>query len=197
MSDGLIHAFDPKRRTNADLMVDCQRLGYLDGTILDLTYGKGSFWSKLPDLHVAKNDLHPDKGDFHHDFTNFPDDLGFWTSVVFDPPYRLGGTPSTPDFDDAYGLEEYRSPADVRSLIEGGTREACRLSVCHVLVKTQDHVSSGRLQPLTSWVIEAAQSTGAVLVDSLHVVAGRKQPPGRTQRRARHGYSTMLIFEVK
>jgi hypothetical protein len=192
----LIYAFDTKRRSNADLLVDCHRLGYLPEPILDLTYGKGAFWRRLPGLVVYDNDLHPNKGHFHHDFRSTPFPADRFPTVVFDPPYRLGGTPSTEAFDDAYGLEEYRAPKDVEALIRDGTREAVRLASKFVLVKTQDHVSSGRLQPLTNWVIDSAHAAGAQLLDSLHVVGGRAQPNGRGQSRARHAYSTMLIFRA-
>jgi len=190
---GVIHAFDPSRRTNAQLMVDCRALGYLTEPVLDLTYGKGRFWTLLPDLDVVGNDLDPTKGTVHHDFTATPWPTGSWSTVVLDPPYRLGGTPTTPDFDDAYGLTA-RSATEVRDLIVAGTCEACRLAHHTVIVKIQDHTSSGVLQPLSTWVINAATLAGARLVDSLHVVGGRAQPSGRRQQRARHGYSTALVF---
>ncbi len=190
-------AFDPTRHYNSQLMEDCAKLGYLLDPILDLTYGKGNFWSLLPDTRVYSNDLDPNiETDFTVDFTSTLWAGNSWGSVVFDPPYRLGGTPSTPDFDNAYGINEYRTKADVKALIEQGTREACRIASSHVLVKVQDHVSSGVLQPQTTWVINAA-TPDVVLVDTLHVIGGRPQPEGRTQKRARHGYSTLLVFTKK
>ena len=193
----MIHAFDTNRRTNAQLMEDCQTLGYLPEPILDLTYGKGAFWKTLPDLDILGNDLDPAKGTLHYDFRDFPAPADLFETVVFDPPYRAGGTPTTSAFDDAYGLDRVMSPSYVEGLIREGTAEAVRLAQSFVLVKLQDHVSSGRLQPLSSWAIEAATEAGARLVDSLHVIGGRPQPKGTRQVRARHGYSTLLVFEKR
>jgi len=193
----VIHAFDTERRTNARLMEDCQALGYLPGTILDLTYGKGAFWKTLPDLDVLGNDLDTSKGAIHFDFRAMPMPDSTFETVVFDPPYRAGGTPTTAAFDDAYGLDRVMSPSYVEGLIREGAAEAVRLARSFVLVKLQDHVSSGRLQPLSSWAIEAATEAGARLVDSLHVIGGRAQPKGTRQVRARHGYSTLLVFEKR
>lgn len=192
-----IHAFDPDRHYNSQLMADCARLGYLCDPILDLTYGKGNFWSLLPDTRVYSNDLAADiESEYSEDCTSTPWAGNEWGTVVFDPPYRLGGTPTTPDFDNAYGINEYRTKADVKALIEQGTREACRIAGAFALVKVQDHVSSGVLQPQTAWVVNAAPPD-AMLVDTLHVIGGRPQPEGRSQKRARHGYSTLLVFTKK
>ena len=191
-----IKAFDPKRRDNAALIVDLWTLGYLPEPILDLTYGHGKFWKRMPDLDVHANDLNPNKGKSHYDFRSTPWHRAQWPTVVFDPPYRCGGTPSDEDFDDRFGLEEYKSIGDVRALIEDGTREACRIAVAYVIVKVQDHISSASLQPETTWVVNAAESMGATLLDSLHVIGGRGQPAGRGQKRARHGYSTALVFTM-
>lgn len=193
-----IHAFDPDRRTNAQLMADCAQLGYLDDwPVLDLTYGKGNFWTLLPTIGVWANDLDPMLDThFCEDFTDTPWADRTWGATVLDPPYRMGGTPSTPDFDDAYGINEYRTHAQIRKLIEDGTREACRISAGLTMVKVQDHVSSGVVQPQVNWVINAA-APYSKFVDSLHVIGGRGQPEGRKQKRARHGYSTLVVLMRK
>jgi len=193
----LIHSFDPSRRTNARLMRDCGELGYLVEPVLDLTYGNGRFWSELPEIEVVKNDIDETRGDFHHDFRSFPSDDSTFGTVVFDPPYRIGGTPSTPDFDEAYGLNKVMSVGYVKGMIDDGVKEATRLASKFVLIKVQDHISSGVLQPLALWAITAGENAGAQLVDSLHVVGGRAQPKGRRQVRARHGYSTLLVLRVR
>lgn len=194
----IIHAFDPDRHYNSQLMEDCAQLGYLNvDPILDLTYGKGNFWSLLPDIAVWTNDLDPRiETDFSEDFTSTPWEDRAWGATVLDPPYRMGGTPSTPDFDDAYGINEYRTHAQIRKLIEQGTREACRISANLTMIKVQDHVSSGVVQPQVNWVINAA-APYSKFVDSLHVIGGRPQSDGRKQKRARHGYSTLLVFTRK
>jgi hypothetical protein len=198
MSKPVIHAFDPDRHYNSQLMLDCQHLGYLDAVpMLDLTYGKGNFWSLLPDIGVWSNDLDPSLGThFSEDFTDTPWGDREWGATVLDPPYRMGGTPSTPDFDDAYGINEYRTHAQIRKLIEDGTREACRISSGITMIKVQDHVSSGVVQPQVNWVITAA-APYSKFVDSLHVIGGRPQSDGRKQKRARHGYSTLVVLTRK
>lgn len=197
----MIHAFDPTRRTNARLMRDCARLGYLGGPsslVIDLTYGKGKFWTEVRPPRLVGNDLDPSGGASEfRDFraTEWP--TAFADVVVFDPPYRLGGTPSTPAFDEAYGLTEWRGRDAVRELIVDGTHEAVRIARGLVLVKVQDQVNGGRVHSQTSWVINAAEAMGGRFVDSLHVVGGRAQPSGRRQVRARHGYSTLVVLEAR
>jgi len=198
----VIHAFDTTRRMNDRLFEDCYALGYLPEPILDLTYGRGTFWKRLPDLEIVGNDLDPAKGDHHHDFADTPWTDGAFPAVVFDPPYKGGGASSLPPGykwpDDHYGLgKAVLSPSDLERTYTEGVKEAARLASQFVLVKLQDHVSSGRLQPLSVWATNAALSSGLRLVDSLHVISGRVQPPGTRQVRARHGYSTLLVFEKK
>lgn len=80
-------------------------------------------------------------------------------------------------------------------MIAAGTTEALRLANRFTLVKIQDAVSSSILQPLSTWVINAAELARFQLLDSLHVIGGRPQPNGTSQRRFRHGYSTLLVFK--
>lgn len=202
MTADLVLAFDPTRRRNSTLMRDCARLGYLGGasdTVLDLTYGKGKFWTEVRPPGLITNDVDTSTlAAYNEDFraTGWP--TGWVDYVVFDPPYRLGGTASVPAFDEAYGLAvAWRSRDAVRSLIVEGTQEAVRLARRLVLVKVQDQVNGGRVHSQVTWVINAAEQVGGRFVDSLHVVGGRGQPSGRRQVRARHGYSTLVVLEVR
>lgn len=193
-----VHAFDPDRRTNARLMADCARLGYLDGVVLDLTYGKGAFWTEYRPETLVTNDLDPATGaDYCENFTRstFATHAEFDT-VVFDPPYRMGGTPSTPTFDAAYGLTVWRGVDEIRALMSMGAWEACRIARRLALIKCQDSVNGGRVRMQTVWMADAVDRVGCRVVDSLHVVGGRAQPKGRAQTRARHGYSTLLVIDT-
>ena len=122
-------------------------------------------------------------------------------SLLLDPPYRLGGTPTTKHdggMDDRYGIDRYRTPADVTELYRSGITEANRVvrPGGFVLVKCQDQICSGRLHLQTHDVITFARSIGLEVVDLLHLVGGRPQPPGRRQVHARRNYSSMVVLAV-
>ena len=190
-------------RDNADLMADCARLGYLDGLVVDVTYGLGRFWTKhRPDLFLAY-DLDPARavdGVELADCRQLPLHDQSVDSVVFDPPYKLNGTSTGQGVaasDAAYGVAGGYVPArDRHALLLDGTSEALRVARRYVLVKCQDQISSSKYHPQTFLVWERARSHGAELVDLLHVVGGRAQPPGRRQVHASRNYSSLLVFEV-
>lgn len=50
-----------ERTTNAELMADCAALGYLDGHVLDATYGLGNFWTTFAPAQFTACDLDPAK----------------------------------------------------------------------------------------------------------------------------------------
>jgi hypothetical protein len=189
-------------RDNADLMVDCHRLGYLDGSVLDVTVGvKAGFWRRWRPADLTTNDVLPTiSADHHHDATALPFGDASFDSVVFDPPYKLNGTStgrgaSASDAD--YGVGGQYVPArDRHALLLDGTAEALRVARRYVLVKCQDQISSGRYNPQTFLVWDLARSRDADLVDLLHVVGGRPQPPGRRQLHAARNYSSLLVFRA-
>ena len=77
-------------KNNADMIARGVRpLGYLDGTVLDATYGLGNFWTDWRPEHLTAVDLHPDKGAVTADFRHLPFPDGGFDSVVFDPGYKL------------------------------------------------------------------------------------------------------------
>jgi hypothetical protein len=191
------------RKNNAELMVDCQKLGYLEGLVFDATYGKGRFWRDVTfdwKIELMTNDLNRDRDtDYHVDFrkTGFP--VGTFDTVVFDPPYKLNGTstgtgPATSD--DSYGVGgEYRSVDDKHMLIKDGIVECARISRRFLLVKCMDQVCSGRKYWQTHIFTRTAERVGFELVDMLHVQGYRKQPEGRRQEHAWADYSTLLVLE--
>jgi hypothetical protein len=123
-------------------------------------------------------------------------------SLVLDPPYKLGGTPTSNHaggMDDRYGIDRSWKPADVMALYLAGMTEAARVvrPGGFVLVKCQDQISSGRLHLQTFDVLQTALLLDLEVVDMLHLVGGRPQPAGRRQVHARRNYSTLIVFEVQ
>jgi hypothetical protein len=199
--DAVILAIDPDRRTNGQLVADCARLGYLPEPVVDPTYGLSGMWSRHRPRSLFAFDADPSRGQAVADLGNLPLADNSAGSLLLDPPYRLGGTPTTNHdggMDDRYGIDRYRTPDDVAELYRRGITEAARVvrPGGYVLVKCQDQICGGRLRLQTAEVIAFAQSIDLEVVDVLHLVGGRPQPPGRRQVHARRNYSTMVVFEV-
>lgn len=184
-------------RTNGQLMADCARLGYLDGTVADVTYGLGKFWTHVRPDGLLAFDLDPRRGVAVADFRSLPLGDDSVDVVVFDPPYKLNGTstgrgPSAAD--ERYGVVGYLPSAKTHDLIDDGLTEAMRVARRRVLVKVQDSISSGRLHMQTHDVISRARELGGSIDDVLHVVGYRAQPPGRRQLHARRNHSTLIVI---
>jgi len=190
------------RTNNAQLMADCDTLGYLGDTVLDLTYGLGRFWNHVTPLTLTTNDLNPEtSAAFNEDFTKTRWLDNSFDTVVLDAPYKLNGTGGSHPSDKGYGVAgDYASVEDKMLLIWQGSTEALRLARHFVLIKCQDQVVSGKVYWQTQSVIAHMANRGIFkpnrLVDMLHVQGYRPQPPGRRQVHARRDYSTLLVFGV-
>lgn len=184
-------------KTNAEMMVDVAQLGYLPEPVLDMTYGRGNFWTIYEPTAFCRNDLNPSRGVSHENFTATNFGTGQFETAVFDPPYKLAGTPDSADMDDAYGTDEVRSRPELLALLVGGMAEATRIARTFVLVKTQDMVSSGAVRWQTHIAVDVARALDFRLHDSLLFRSGRPQPAGRKQLHARRAYSTLLVFKRK
>jgi DNA modification methylase len=189
------------RKNNAEAILDAHELGYINGDVLDMTYGLGRFWRLYRPDTLVTNDLDEStEATWNLDFTQLPDSWeGIYDSVVFDPPYKLNGTGGSHPSDDGYGVANKGSGR--MDLIFAGLDEAVR--VCapngHILVKCQDQVCSGRkvwqTLAITNYVCFKHYYQPKVdLVDQLHVRSYRPQPAGRRQVHARQDYSTLLVF---
>lgn len=192
------------RQDNAQLMADCAVLGWLPEPVLDMTYGKGRFWTQYIPQHLTGNDLYTDS-DYDFDFTELPHDwTNKWSAVVFDAPYKLNGTGGSVTSDEGYGVNDNATVSERMDLIFAGCREAMR--VCRsrgfILVKCQDQVVSGQKYWQTLAIrdemvrVARASKWQIRLVDMLHVRAYREQPPGKRQVHSRGDYSTLLVFQV-
>jgi hypothetical protein len=200
--------------TNAALIVDCHRLGYLKDTdhILDPTYGRGTWWRLWRPFHVTKADLHAFQGVYPAydvypvDFRggNAPDLTWadeFFDAVAFDPPYVSVGGRSTSGINGmhaAYGMDGTpTSPDLVQRDINLGLKECFRVVKKGgiVLVKCQSYISSGKLFPGVWHTQNEAFRIGFRLVDHLiHVSGARPQPPHTRQVHSRRNHSDLLVL---
>ncbi len=189
-------------RTNAELIADIARLGYLtdDGLTLDPTYGLGRFWPLWRPARLVRHDLDPAKApDGAADFTALPYPDDTFDAVAFDPPYKLNGTSAHPS-DEAYGVAGQAVRwQDRHALIRAGITEATRVlrPSGTLLVKCQDQVCSGQVRWQTREFADHAESLGHRLVDRLDITSYRAQPPGRRQIHARRNTSTLLVLRLE
>lgn len=180
--------------TNAHLIEDVARLGYLrkEWRTLDPTYGEGTFWKRWRPDRLIATDLKAPPAHFEADFRRLPWPDRWCDVVVFDPPYKLNGTPSIPD--ERYGVGLAARWQDRMSLIADGLVECSRLFKEYLLVKCQDQVCSGKVRWQTLSVIGLAEEQGLELVDRFDMLGGRAQPEGRRQVHARRNASSLLVF---
>lgn len=190
--------------TNADLIADCARLGYLrkEWRTIDPTWGGGKFWTVWqPDVLVG-SDINPERSPTGTsvDATDLPYDDGSFQAVVIDPPYKLNGTstgagPSA--LDHPFGVERYASWQDRHILMTQMLTEGERVLAKggYLLFKCQDQVCSGKVRWQTREFSDHGESLGLTLEDWLNFPGSRPQPSGRRQLHARRNYSTLLVFK--
>ena len=204
MSD-LFEATEPilaisKWANNGALIADCASLGYLrkEWRTLDPTYGYGTFWNDWrPDVLIG-TDIIPGLSPTHPasiDFTALPWGNGSFDAVVFDPPYKLNGTP-TEEVDARYGVHEVATRDERMQLIRNGITECARvLGDGYLLAKCQDQVNGGKVRWQTIDFTNHATTLGLGLVDRFDFLSYRPQPSGRRQVHARRNASTLLVFK--
>lgn len=190
-------------RTNGELIAACQRLGYIGDRdlVLDVTYGRGTWWSVWRPKHLTGCDIDLNKSPVGYsvDFTAMPFDDGMFTVVAFDPPYKLNGTP-THDVDERYGVSGAYTSRDARHklILDGFTDCARVLDVGgRLLAKCQDQVNGGQVRWQTDMLTDLGDKLGLSKVDAFLMLGGRAQPDGRRQVHARRNYSTLLVFQKR
>lgn len=135
-------------RTNGELMARTQQFWHVGPKVLDVTYGRGKFWTHVQGVDVVGHDLRLDGVNF----LALPEPSGSQDVVVFDPDYiSTGGrdTTTVPDFVDRYGLRHSAStPAGLRGVNDAGMTECVRVlrKGGRLVMKCMDYVSSGTLQ---------------------------------------------------
>lgn len=180
---------------NADLIDKVRHLGYLDGTVVDVTYGRGGWWARYRPDGLVAHDLAVDGVDF----TALPYGDGAFDTVCYDPPYIPAGghgTSTAGVFQERYGVNAGRSQADLDAVVFAGLGEAFRVARRFVLVKCMDYVNGRAFHPMSYRVAGAAFDLGARMHDEIIHHAG-SGPGGHNivdQLRARRCHSKLLVF---
>lgn len=196
--------------TNAEMIAEVARLGYLDGTVLDVTWGNGAWWDDwVPERLVGTDADQAKARDAAADFRALPFPDRSFDAVVFDPAYVAPGgrkTSTIGQFNDAYGLlSTPPNPEENQAKMNEGLAECVRVSRGLVLMKCQNYVWSGRLFLGVVESIRAGEELGCRVEDWFTMVGEPGiQPKGRTrkdgkpvlQQHARTNGSTLLVFRV-
>jgi len=181
--------------TNARMIADVASLGYIQGEVFDATYGEcGGFWREYRPLLLTTNDLNA-PADYHFDFRAMPFDDRSSTTVVYDPPYKLNGTPADDVMDQRFGTGQRLTIGERLAMIYDGASECWRIADRFLLVKCMDQVVSGRMVWQTIEIHNRLVALGARLQDRFDfLTTPRPQPGNRPQQHARSNYSTLLVF---
>lgn len=186
--------------TNGHLIADCERLGYLnkEWRTLDVTYGLGTFWKVFRPEELVGCDINPEKSPIGYsvDYTELPFDGCSFEVVVFDPDYKLTGTPwDTGGMDQRFGTSIQKSWRQRMADIRSGARECARVSNRMLLIKCQDQVVSSKIRWQTCAIINEVEPLGFGLRDRFEFLSHRAQPPGRRQLNAHRCSSQLLVFQ--
>lgn len=187
--------------------------------VADVTYGKGTFWSDVPETayDVHGTDIDPDRSPTGEsvDCRDLPYDDDSFDCVVFDPPYaegyyrrqsdQLAGGGSHQSFREAYsngevldtgGSKYHQAVLDV--YFRGG-REAARVlrEDGTLVVKTQDEVSANTQELTHVQIIDFYERELGLYTKDLFVLV-RPNTPHQTgmhnQIHARKNHSYFLVF---
>lgn len=194
-------------KTNSDLIVACSDLGYIrsQDAVLDMTYGRGTWWKKWRPAPLVTNDIDPKStAEHHHDFRDLPAQWeGLFDVVAFDPPYvAVGGrkTSTIGNFNDAYGLVTVpKNPADLHLFMVEGLLEAHRVlrKKGLVLFKAMNYVTSGSYMPQAYAALHAVGREFRLKDEFIHLRKPGPQPERAVQKHARRNYSHLFVLEKK
>jgi hypothetical protein len=152
------------RGSNGKLIATVARLGYVGGrddVVLDVTYGRGLWWTVYRPANLVAHDIALDGVDFRH----LPEADASAAIVCFDPPYITTGNRATStvgDLYDRYGLGATNGWRAGRELIADGLAECARVVTPggFVLAKCQDYVESGTKRWNSFWLVATAETLG-------------------------------------
>ncbi len=168
------------RGTNGVVIAQAARLGYLGGPdddVLDMTYGRGLWWTRYRPKRLIAHDLKLDG----RDFTQLPEADNSMAVTCFDPTYVTTGgdeTSTTADFRDRFAMG-VQGWSNGRDIMAGGLKEAARVTRPggFVLVKCMDYTESGHKVWNLVWLVQTAEGLGLELHDRfIHHSGGGPRP---------------------
>lgn len=192
--------------TNGPLLAEAARLWIkADDVVVDVTYGKGNFWTHYRPDNLVTHDLALDGVDFRQ----LPEPDASADVVVFDPPYveKGRGRSTEPVFLGRFGIDEPRTIYQIESLIVDGMKECSRLlrPGGRLLVKCMDYISSRRYIQGHHLVVTAAAEFGLRQVDEFVHHSGPGPMPTRRgepvwsrgfQQHSKRVHSFLCVFRV-
>lgn len=168
-------------------------------TVMDVTYGRGNFWTVYRPEHLITHDLAIDGVDFRQ----LPEADQSVDVVIFDPPYIAQGgrdTSTAPDFMARYGLVDVpKTTGELFELIAAGITECARVlkPKGRLMVKCMDYVNSGRLVLGRHHVVTTALELGLRQEDEfIHysgVGPGNKRPGAQQHSRRAHTFLCVFV----
>ncbi len=184
--------------TNAELIATFAPF-YLTGSVLDVTYGDGNWWTNYQPAEFTAHDLYKLDG---IDFRHLPEADGSVDAVCFDPPYIPQGgvetstlAPNGAGFLDAFGLQSM-SRADLFALMRDGLTETARVARRYVLVKCNDYVNGGSFHLGHLEMLRHAETLPLTVHDL--IVHNTGPGPGGHNifeiQRARRAHSYLIVF---
>lgn len=173
-------------KNNGELFAELPRVGYLhhNWSVLDPTYGRGTFWTRWRPNNLTAHDINPAKSPdgTSVDATNMKYAAETFDAVVIDGPYKLNGTPSDV-MDEAYGVDVAADISERHALLAAMMSEGARVLRCasespggYLLFKCMDQVSSGQVHWQTHIFAAHGETLGLTLVDSFLLKSNRGQP---------------------
>ena len=169
-------------RPTANIVADILRVLFPDArTAIDLTPGRGCFWSETVPIRVS---VEMSEGDF----TMLPYADASYDVAVFDPPH-LADAGEDSIMGRRYGT--YRDD-ELEGVVRQGTREAWRVVRLGAVVKVTDAIHCSRYTRMSGWVYDELGEP----YDVVHQVRSRSlvDPKWGPQLSAYNNGATYLIF---
>jgi hypothetical protein len=194
-------------RTNGHLIADLAKLGILtkDQTIIDLTYGRGVFWSQWQPGNLigvtygtGQTTTTSTMVLADDDFTALQRSYPAADVVVFDLLYMPAGSksPTLGGLLGRYGIARLSS-SDIEGLISNGLNQAVR--VCKpggtILTKSGQGINGGKRFSSSDIMRRRAHVLGLHQIDEfVFITTPRTQKHRGHQKNARSNFSTLTIW---